>query len=201
MKLRMFAIGIGLSVALCQAPAWAGPAGEAAFKAGDYAAAIEDFMYEANRGVAESQANLGAMYVAGLGVPQDPGTAFDWFHKAAQQGHPNAEYSVGAMYLNGLGVPRDYGKALEWLRKAAQHGQVDAQSRLAMMYERGTGVAKDYVVAYAWYNTSAANVNDLSVVTHRQILEQRMPAAQLEKAQKLSREYYEKYVVPFRGVN
>jgi len=184
---------------LCGGSAWAGATGEAAFRAGDYATAASDFMEEANMGVAKSQSYLAALYVGGLGVPQDDAKAFAWFRKAAEQGFANAQYSLGYMYREGRGVPRDYGKALEWFRKAARNGQADAQNELATMYERGTGVPKDYVQAYAWYNTSAANLDDLGVVTHREILEGRMNRADVEKAQKLSQEYFEKYVVPFRA--
>jgi len=199
MKLRIIAIGIGLSVALCQGSAWAGPEGEAAFRAGDYATALRDFSADANRGIAQAQADLAAMYAAGLGVPQDDATAFAWFRKAAEQGLTNAQYSLGYMYLEGRGVPRDYGRALDWLRRAAQHGQVDAQSQLGIMYERGTGVARDYVQAYAWYNVSAAKAADLSVITHREILEGRMKPDQVQKAQQLSQEYFQKYVAPFQA--
>jgi TPR repeat protein len=201
MNLRRIAIGVGVVSVLCSGPAWAGAAGEAAFRAGDYAAAASDFLEEAQMGVAKAQSHLGALYVGGLGVPRDDAKAFEWFKKAAEQGYPNAQYSVGYMYLEGRGVPRDYGKALEWLQKAARQGQGDAQSRLALMYERGTGVSKDYVKAYAWYNVSAANLDDLGTATHREILESRMGAADVAKAQKLSQEYFDKYVAPFRAVD
>jgi len=198
MNLRKVAIGVGVVSVLCSGPAWAGAAGEAAFRAGDYAAAARDFMEEADMGVAKSQSHLAALYVGGLGVPQDDAKAFGWYRKAAEQGYANAQYGLGYMYLEGRGVPRDYGKALEWFQKAARKGQAGAQNGLATMYERGTGVSRDYVQAYAWYNTSAANLDDLGAATHREILEARMKPAQVQEAQKLSREYFEKYVVPFR---
>lgn len=199
MNLRRLAIGVGVLSVLCTGPAWAGAAGEAAFRAGDYAAAARDFMEEAQMGVAKSQSYLAALYVGGLGVPQDDAKAFAWYSKAAKQGYPNAQYSLGYMYLEGRGAPRDYGKALDWLQKAARQGQAGAQGRLATMYERGTGVAKDYVQAYAWYNVSAANQDDPGITTHREILEGRMSPADVQKAQKLSREYFDKYVAPFKA--
>ena len=201
MNLRRFAIGVSVLSVLCSGSAWAGASGEAAFRAGDYAAAARDFMEEANMGVAKSQSHLAALYVGGLGVPQDDAKAFAWFSKAAAQGYANAQYSLGYMYLEGRGVPRDYGKALEWFQKAARQGQADAQNGLAAMYERGTGVAKDYIQAYAWYSTSAANQDDLAAATHREILEARMKASDVAQAQKLSQEYFQKYVVPFRGLD
>jgi hypothetical protein len=199
MNLRRFAIAVGVLTVMWSGPAWAGAAGEAAFRAGDFQAAASDFMEEAEMGVAKSQSHLAALYVGGLGVPRDEAKAFQWFRKAAEQGYANAQYNLGYMYREGRGVPRDYGKALEWFKRAAERGQGDAQGQLAMMYERGAGVPKDEVQAYAWYNVSAANLGDPGMVTHREILEGRMQPADVKRAQKLSQEYFDKYVVPFRG--
>jgi TPR repeat protein len=199
MNLRRIAIGAGVVAALCAGPAWAGAAGEAAFRAGDFEAAASDFMEEAEMGVARAQSHLAALYVGGLGVPRDEAKAFLWFRRAAEQGYANAQYNLGYMYREGRGVPRDYAKAAEWFRRAAERGQGDAQGLLAMMYERGTGVPKDAVQAYAWYNVSAATLGDAGFATHREILEDRMSPADVEKAQKLSREYFDKYVAPFRA--
>lgn len=198
MNLRRFAVTVGVMSALCGGPAWAGAAGEAAFRAGNYEAAAADFMEEAEMGVAKAQSHLAALYVGGLGVPQDDALAFRWFREAARQGYANAQYSLGYMYREGRGVPRDYAKALEWFRRAAERGQGDAQGQLAMMYERGTGVPRDDVQAYAWYNVSAANLGDPGIATHREILEARMSPAELRRAQELSGAYFEKYVAPFR---
>lgn len=81
--------------------------------------------------------------------------------------------------------------------KAAEQGDADAQNNLGMLYAQGQGVPKDYVRAYAWFNVSAAQ-EDLTAQGNRNTAAEKMAPSKLEEAQKLSREYFEKYVVPFR---
>ena len=74
--------------------------------------------------------NLGSMYKAGDGVPQDFVKAATWFQKAAEQGVDAAQFSLGLMYENGEGVPQDLVKAAAWFQKAADQGFSSAQNHL-----------------------------------------------------------------------
>ncbi len=117
--------GLALIAALCvgftlglTAPAWAGwDEGEAAYKRGDYAAALRELRPLAEQGFAEAQHNLGVMYEDGQGVPKDYAEALKWYRKAAEQGYARAQNNLGFMYRNGRGVPQDYAKALQWYGK------------------------------------------------------------------------------------
>ena len=69
-------------------PAWAGfEEGAAAYRRGDYAAALREFLPLAQQGDAQAQFNLGVMYGEGQGVPRDYAEALKWFRLAAAQGY------------------------------------------------------------------------------------------------------------------
>ena len=101
------------------------------------------------------------------------------------------------MYAGGRGVPQDDTEAVKWLRKAAEQGDADAQFGLGLMYAGGRGVPKDDVQAYAWYNIASAQGN-ASAATIRDRVAEWMTDEARNRAQRLSHEYWEKYVLPFR---
>ena len=65
------------------------------------------------------------------------------------------------------------------------------------MYAEGEGVPEDDVQAYAWYSIAAAQ-GLKSAKKNKGILKEEMTREQIAEAQKLSSEYWEKYVVPFQ---
>ncbi len=76
----------------------------------------------AEGGDADAQSNLGRMYAAGLGVPQDHAEAVRWFRLAAEQGDVNAQATLGRMYAEGRGVLKDSVLAHMWLNIAGANG-------------------------------------------------------------------------------
>ena len=161
--------------------------GLAAYQAGDYAAALQEWtpLAEAGRGVI--QYNLGVMYENGQGAPQDYAEAVQWYRLAAEQGIANAQYNLGTMYLKGQGVPQDYAEAVQWYRLAAEQGVAHAQYNLGVMYENGQGVLQDNVMAHMWYNIASAN----GVEKAGEWRDKRaglMTSADISKAQAMARE-------------
>jgi hypothetical protein len=73
----------------------------------------------ADQGIVSAQANIGAMYANGEGVPKDDTEAAKWFRKAADQGHAKAQYNLGVMYYRGEGVLKNCIEAYIWLNLAA----------------------------------------------------------------------------------
>jgi len=59
--------------------------GTAAFKAGNYQKALELFKPLAEQGDVNAQYNLGLMYMAGQGVPEDHVLAHKWFNLSASR--------------------------------------------------------------------------------------------------------------------
>jgi TPR repeat protein len=168
----ILAVGIAGSAA-------AGPYedGMAAYKRGDYVAAMRHLRPLAEQGDATLQAALGAIYANGWGVPQNYAAAASWYQKAADQGYADAQSMLGLMYQTGQGVSQDYQAALNWFRKAAALGHADAQRLLGAAYYKGQGVAQDYAAAVSWFRKAAdqGNVEAQSVLGSMYFLGQGVP--------------------------
>ena len=130
-------------------------AGMAAYKRGDYAAALREFRPLAEQGHAWAQNSLGFMYDTGAGVTEDDAEAVKWYRLAAEQGVASAQFNLGFMYVSGAGVPQDDAEAVKWFRKAAEQGHVKAQNNLGFMYDTGVGVPQDDAEAVKWYRLAA----------------------------------------------
>ena len=119
----------------------------AANERGDYITALKHLRPLAEKGFADAQALLGALYAQGRGVPVDSAEAIKWFRKGIEQSNHWAQHNLGYMYAQGRGVAQNYVEAAIWFRKAANQGNADAQSNLGAMY--GTG--KVYYRIFFWH--------------------------------------------------
>jgi len=160
--------------------------GLAAYEAGDYATAFQEWKPLAEQGDASAQYKLGYMYDAGEGVPQDYKEAASWWRKAAEQGYADAQYNLADMYAEGDGVPQDDKESARWLRKAAEQGDHAAQFGLGKLYSLGWGVLQDYVMAHMWYNIASANGHERGGQS-RDVIASVMSQEAIEKAQALAR--------------
>ena len=115
-------------------------------------------------------------------------TAFQLWRPLAAQGDAVAQYNLGIMYDNGFGVPQDYAEALKWYRLAAAQGLDSVQSNLGVMYRLGQGVPQDQVLAHMWFNLATAQGNK-NARKNRDIAASLMTREQIDKAQKLAREW------------
>ena len=173
-------------------------AGLEAYEHGDYAAALREWRPLAEQGDTDAQFLLGAMYDEGKGVSKDDEEAVKWFRKAADQGDADAQFNLGNMHYDGRGVRRNHAEAVRWYRKAAEQGHASAQNNLGAMYDNGTGVPEDDVQAYAWFNIAAAQGDEFAKENKERVTES-MTNEGRARAQKLAREYWETYVLPFRN--
>ena len=98
------------------------PEGVAAYKRGNYVAALQEFRRLAGQGDARSQRFLGGMYFFGRGVPQSDTEAVKWYSKAAAQKNAKAQFRIGRMYYAGRGVPQDRVVAHMWFILAVSSG-------------------------------------------------------------------------------
>ena len=161
--------------------------GLAAYQAGDYAAALQEWTPLAEAGEGESQYNLGFMYSKGQGVAQDYAEGVKWYRLAAEQGDVFAQHNVGLMYYKGEGVPQDYAEAVKWYRLAAEQGHASAQSNLGVVYQFGHGVLQSNVMSHMWYNIASANGNS-QAGDLRDEQAGLMTPADISKAQSMARE-------------
>ena len=72
----------------------------------------------AEKGHANSQDLLGALYAEGEGVAKNEVEAAKWFRKAAEQGDANSQYRLGLHYAQGKGVAKDEVEAYAYLNLA-----------------------------------------------------------------------------------
>ena len=163
----------------------------------DYETASRIFKELANSGNAEAQYNLAIMYRQGQGVAQDKETALKWFEKSAELGLPSAEYYLGHLYDNGDSVTRNPVTAVSWYKKAAEKGNPLAQSNLGVAYANGEGVQQDIVKAYVWFSL-AASQGLTAALENRNLLKKEMSEELQTNAQRLTRDYFSKYVAPFQ---
>src|SRR4051794_38507952 len=89
-----------------------------AYKAGDYAGALENWRTLAEQGAPHAQYNVGLMYALGNGVACNPAEAARWYRMAAEQGVAQAQFNLGLMSLEGEGVAKDAEEAKKWFTKA-----------------------------------------------------------------------------------
>ena len=97
-------------------------AGVAAYEAGDYETAFNEFKPLAQQGDADAQTNVGFMYRNGQGVLQDYKEALKWYTKAAEQGDADAQTNLGLMYATGAGVFQDNVYAHMWANIGSSNG-------------------------------------------------------------------------------
>ncbi len=148
------AAGPPLLLALClmaAAPAAAGiEEGKQAYREGDYARALEEFLPLAAAGDPTVQNQVAAMYYTGLGTPQDFSKAAEWFKKSAATGNADGQYCLGKLYFHGQGVLQNFEEAAKLLTDAGLAGKGGAQYLLATLYLYGKGVSPNPVKAYFW---------------------------------------------------
>ncbi|OWQ55196.1 hypothetical protein CEE60_06410 [Stenotrophomonas maltophilia] len=81
---------------------------------------VGDIQRRAQRGDADAQVDLGAMYELGMGLPRDGVEALRWYRLAAGQGNVYGQYFTGLLLGRGrAGVTRDLDAAAGWFAKAS----------------------------------------------------------------------------------
>jgi TPR repeat protein len=149
--IRSLAGALVLATALV-ASAAGGPLEEGmdAYRAKEYAKAVELWRPLADKGDAVAQYRLGTLYAEGKGVEQNDATAFMWMQRAAIQGNADAQYDMGASYFAGIGVEKSETEAAKWFQRAANQGVAFAQLNLGLLYAAGNGVPQDNIEAFKW---------------------------------------------------
>ena len=108
-----------------------------AMRVGDFAEAYCIMRPLAESGDADSQYNIGWMYLNGYGLRVNDSLALEWWEKASEQGHSDASFSIGMLYSLGEGkVPKDLEKAVDYYLTAAEDGHEDAVTMLQYMLMR-----------------------------------------------------------------
>lgn len=185
-------------VLVLAATAFAGPFddGDAAYRRGDYAAALAILRPLAEQGDASAQNDLAVMSLNGRGLPKNEAEALLWLRLSADQGHAGAQTLLGHAYFHGWGVPRpDYAESSKWFRAAAEQGNAEAQENLGSHCESGIGIPPDTVEALKWstlalsaYPASAAEELRLATV-QRDREAKKMTPDEIAEAERSAREW------------
>lgn len=109
---------------------------------------------QATAGDAESQYELGMMYLKGRGVEKDETRARAWLGKASERGYEKAVTRLGILHYRGEGGPVSHAQAYALFDRVKDES-VLAQYYLGEMYAAGEGVEQDYGSAIAWYQKAA----------------------------------------------
>lgn len=130
-----------LLVVAAAAPARAGfYEGILAAQKEDWATAMKEWMPLAQEGNPGAQANIGDLYLYGLGVLGDPKEAFKWHALAAEQGVPKSQLFLAIAYAEGRVVEKDPAAALKWCFIARNLGDPNANGLLFSLIQ---GVTND----------------------------------------------------------
>ena len=99
---------------------------------------------------------------------------------------------IAQLNYKGQGIPQNYQHAYDWFLKAAEQGNTDAQLAISGHYLLGLGVPQDYQKSYAWASICAA-VGDKDAMLVRDEAAKHLTPKQLEEAQTLANQYFQKY--------
>jgi len=75
---------------------------------------------------------------------------------------------------------------------AVEQGHASAQNNLGVMYYKGQGVPKEYAMAHMYFKIAVVSGDEVAI-ENRSIVEWKMTSSQLEKAEKLAREWMRKH--------
>jgi hypothetical protein len=157
----------------------------------NYVQAAKWYRLAADQGHVAAQVRLGDLYLYGLGVPQSGYQAQTWYKKVSDK-NSDAQFKLCQMFYKGEGVQEDLSAAYDWCLKAAMGRHKTAQVYVAIMLMNGEGIKEDDINAYAWLNLVAAHGEKI-VIELKEKLSKGMSTKQIEQAEELSQEYYEKY--------
>ena len=117
----------------------------------------------------------------------------------AEERSCQTQFELGQMFRENVDETGDLSQSAEWFKRSAQKGYRKAQYKIGVMYARGVGVCADHIKAYAWLKV-AASQGSKKALTCLTKLSKKMSSSELNQAHVKSREYYEKFVVPFDHV-
>ena len=109
-----------------------------AYRQGDYATALNEWLPIAEQGNPDAQFSVGLLFDQGLNVIPDYKIAVKWFTLASKQGHIFAQSNLGWKYHKGQGVTKDNVHAFKWWTIAASKGHENAPYFLKVVSQRMT---------------------------------------------------------------
>jgi TPR repeat protein len=112
---------------------------------------IGTIRFQAQKGQASAQYNLGRMFDLGIKVPVNRKKAFAWYEKSAAQGYADAEYRLAIAYLYGIIKEKNEELGMKWLSSAASHGHQVAKNLQEKLESSEGLLLPDQSIAVKWY--------------------------------------------------
>ena len=122
---------------------------------GEFAVALKEFQYLADKGFAPGIYELAKLYEGGYGVTRDYRKAAALYQQGVKKNHADSMFALAVLYDEGKGVKLDHQMAVTLFEKAAKKNLPAAQFNLGVMYANGVGVTRDYEAARNWYEKAA----------------------------------------------
>ena len=117
---------------------------------------IDSCRGKAQRLDAEAAAQLGYLYMHGIGLELNYTLAKNWSLIAATKGNPLGQDTMGELYRLGQGgISQDYQQAQELFARAAAQDCALAENDLGDLYLYGKGVERNAKEAFKWYKQAA----------------------------------------------
>ena len=110
--------------------------GVAAYDAGDFDTALQEFEALAEKDIVVAQTNVGYMYTLGEGTEVNLETAYYWFRRAAENKSSAAQVTIASMLYHGEGTAADAVESYAWFSVAAASGQDSAGDFLLLLTSR-----------------------------------------------------------------
>lgn len=156
--------------------------------------------------------HLGLLYWRGLGGAVDKAAAVDCFERGAEFGHPGAQTAYGIALRSGVGAEKNNDEARTQFRSAAGAGDREAMVQLATMSEPDEArrwlmraselgyapamthlsdmlMERDPVEALSWLYAAVTISADDPARKRAAALAKEMSAKEIERAQRIGREY------------
>ena len=161
--------------------------GEAAYKARNYALAINKFTLGAMEGNFTSFWRLGIMKRRGEGNINDIKKIIEKLKSSAENGNVEAQLMIGSAYLNANIVDTNCKEGVRWYKLAAANGNGVAQHNLGGLYFDGQCVPINYVYGYMWWSLAVAqNDTELDKRILNGYATNKMTREQVSEAQRLA---------------
>lgn len=151
------------------------------WQAGDYNAAVVEWLPQAAKGDPDALFNLGQAYKLGRGVPLDKVKAEDFYRRAADKGHAPAQSNLGIL----LAQRGEKAEAAELWKKAAEKKDARAQYMLGVLHFNGDTVEKNWPLAYA-YMLQAKNAGLPQAERALSTMEANMPQADRDRGTQMA---------------
>ena len=168
-----------------------------AYERGDYATALAGLQNYAEQGDAAAQFISGSCTPTARACPRTtPRRCGGSASPPSRVTPPRSPFS-GSCTTTARACPRTTPRRCGGTASLPSRVTPPRSSNLGFMYDIGEGVPEDDVTAYAWLNIAAAQ-GQSSANEGKEHVAKHMTQSQGAKAQKLSREYWTRYVIPFQ---